>query len=97
MVDAPVAAGPLPCRLTTQELVELLKMPTCVGPNRRVVLDHLGNIHGRRFSNHWDAEETGLKVDLVTPPKRPDPRESLRRMIEILDQPTATDGPLQRD
>ena len=26
-----LAAEPFPCRLTTQELVELLKMPTCFG------------------------------------------------------------------
>ena len=26
-----VAAEPFPCRLTPQELVELLKMPTCSG------------------------------------------------------------------
>ena len=48
------AAEPWPCRLTTQELVDLLKMPTCFGQARRVVLDHLGNIHGRRFTNHWE-------------------------------------------
>ncbi len=80
---------PLPCRLTTQELVELLKMPTCFGEARRVVLGHLGNIHGRRFANHWEfvrfAREKGLQLDLTTPPRRPDPQESVKRMLAILD------------
>jgi len=80
---------PTPCRLTTQELVELLKMPTCIGKARRVVLDHLGNIHGRRFTNHWEfvrfARENGLQLDLTTPPRRPDPRESIKRMLANLD------------
>jgi hypothetical protein len=80
----------LPCRLTTQELVELLKMPTCFGETRRLVLDHLGNIHGRRFVNHWAfvrlAREMGLDVDLTTPPRRPNREESIRRMLAILDR-----------
>jgi hypothetical protein len=84
------AAEPFPCRLTTQELVDLLKMPTCFGPARRVVLDHLGNRCGRRFINHWAfvrfAREQGLELDFTTPPMRPDPRESVQRMLEILDR-----------
>jgi hypothetical protein len=71
----PAAAEPLPCRLTDQELVELLKMPTCFGPARRVVLDQLENRYKRRFCNHWAfvryAEENGLNLDFKTPPKRP--------------------------
>jgi hypothetical protein len=47
------AAEPFPCRLTTQQLIELLKMPTCFGQARRVVLDQLGNRYGRWFVNHW--------------------------------------------
>ncbi len=87
-----VAPGePRTCRLTTQELVELLKMPTCNGALRRVVLDHLGNIHTRRFASHWDfvrfAKEHGLELDFTTPPKRPDPKESVKRMLELLDRP----------
>ena len=86
-----LAAVPFPCRLTTQELVELLKMPTCFGTARRVVLDHLGNSYGRRFDNHWAfvsyARERGLNLDLTTPPKRPDAKESLERMLRILDEP----------
>ncbi len=76
LASLPAAGEPLPCRLGTQELVELLKMPTCVGPVRRVVLDQLGNRCGRHFETHWDfvrhAQEQGL--DLATPPQRPDPK-----------------------
>jgi hypothetical protein len=74
---------------STQELVELLKMPTCFGRIRRVVLDHLGNRYGQRFVNHWAfvryAREKGLKLDFTTPPRRPNPEESLERMLNILD------------
>jgi hypothetical protein len=70
------AGEPLPCRLSTQDLVELLKMPSCVGELRRLMLDHLGNRYGRRFDTHWDfvryAHEQGLDLDFTTPPKRPD-------------------------
>src|SRR5205823_6495366 len=71
------AAGePLPCRLATQDLVELLKMPTCVAEVRRVILNQLGNRYGRSFATHWDfvryAQEQGLDLDFTTPPKRPD-------------------------
>jgi hypothetical protein len=72
----PAATEPLPCRLSTQDLVELLKMPTCVGPVRRVVLDQLGNRYGRRFDTHWDfvryAQEQGLDLGFTTPPTRPE-------------------------
>ncbi len=72
----PAAGEPLPCRLSTQDLVELLKMPTCVGPVRRVILDQLGNPYGRRFDTHLDfvryAQEQGLNLDFTTPPQRPD-------------------------
>lgn len=83
----------LPCRLATQSLVELLKMPTCFGEARAVVLDHLSNRYGRRFYNHWAfvrfAEEQDLGLDFTTPPKRPDPKESVKRMLEIVSEPTA--------
>ncbi len=82
-----VSAEPFPCRLTTQELVELLKMPTCFGHARRVVLDQLGNRYGRRFVNHWAfvryAREHGLRLDLTTPARRTDPRESLERVRRL--------------
>ncbi len=91
MYDGFVSSDPFPCRLTTQELIELLKMPTCFGKARRVVLDHLGNRYGQRFVYHWAfvryAQEQGLDLDFATPPKRPDPRESDKRMLEILDEP----------
>jgi len=84
-------AEPFPCRLTTQELVELLKMPTCFGAARRVVLDHLGNRYGRRFTNHWAfvryAREKGLKLDLTTPPKRPDDKQWLGRLPKVRQRP----------
>jgi hypothetical protein len=67
----------LPCRLTTPELVELLKYPTCFGPARQVILKHLGNRYGRTFANHWDfvryAREHDLGLDFTSPPKRPRP------------------------
>ena len=82
----PLASLPNPCRLSTQELVELLKMPTCYGSARRVVLDHLGNRYGRHFVNHWAfvryAREHNLGLDFTTPPKRPDPKESVERMLK---------------
>jgi hypothetical protein len=71
----PAVSEPLPCRLSTEDLVELLKMPTCRGGARRIVLNHLGNRYGRTFANHWEfvhyAEEHHLGLDFVTPPKRP--------------------------
>jgi hypothetical protein len=71
-----------PCRVSTQELVELLKLPTCVGPARRVVLDQLEGRYGRRFADHWDfvrfarAHDPGL--DLTSPPKQPEPTAVVR-------------------
>ena len=68
------ALEPLPCRFTTPELVELLKQPTCVGPIRRVVLDHLENRYRRKFSDHWDfvhfAQDQHLGLDFTSPPSR---------------------------
>ena len=56
-----------------------------------MVLDHLGNRYGRRFTNHWAfvryAREQGLKLDFTTPPKRPEPKETVERMLKILDRP----------
>ena len=68
--------GAIPCRLSTPDLVELLKYPTCVGQVRRVILTHLGNRYRRHFSTHWDfvryAQEQNLGLDFTTPPVRPD-------------------------
>ncbi|MFI5457041.1 MAG: serine/threonine-protein kinase [Isosphaerales bacterium] len=85
---ARISAEPFPCRLTTQELVDLLKMPTFFGGPRRVVLDHLGNRYGRRFVNHWAfarfATEQKLNLDFTTPPRRPSPASvPLRRSAPV--------------
>jgi hypothetical protein len=70
------AAEPPPCRLSTQQLVELLKMPTCVAEARRVILDHLGNRYRRTFADVWEfvrfAQEQKLDLDFTTPPQRPE-------------------------
>jgi hypothetical protein len=70
------AAEPPPCRLSTPQLVELLKMPACVGEDRRVVLDHLGNRYRRYFADVWEfthfAQEQNLDLDFTSPPKRPE-------------------------
>ena len=69
------AVEPFSCRLTTQDLVDLLKIPTCIGEVRRVILDQLGNCYRRRFDTHWDfvryAQEQNLNLDFTTPPQRP--------------------------
>jgi hypothetical protein len=71
------AAEPPPCRLSDQQLVELLKMPTCVAEARRVILDQLGNRYRRSFADVWEfvrfAREQNLDLDFTTPPKRPEP------------------------
>jgi hypothetical protein len=68
-------AEPLPSRLSTQQLVELLKLPTCFGAARRHILDHLGNRYQRRFADHWEfvrfATERNLGLDFLSPPQRP--------------------------
>lgn len=69
------ASEALPCRLSTQDLVQLLKMPTCFGEARKVVLKHLGNRYRRTFADHWEfvrfARERRLDLDLTSPPERP--------------------------
>src|SRR5262249_44624811 len=63
-------AGPLPCRLSTQQLVDLLKQPTCFGAARRLLLDHLGRRYERRFADQWEfvrfATERDLDLDLTS-------------------------------
>jgi hypothetical protein len=72
------AADPPPCILSPQQLVEVLKMPTCVGEVRRVVLDHLGNRYRRPFADAWEfmhfAKEQNLDLDFTSPPQRPEVR-----------------------
>jgi hypothetical protein len=58
-----------PCRFLPQELVELLKMPTCVGPAREVVLRLLGRTYDRHFADLWAfvdwAHEHHPELDLT--------------------------------
>ena len=69
------ATEPFPCRLSDEQLVELLKHPLCVGTARRAVLDHLGLQHRRTFADQWEfvryAKEQKLDLDFTSPPKRP--------------------------
>jgi hypothetical protein len=71
-----IAAEPLPYRLSSRQVVELLKMPPSVGAARRVVLDHLGDRYQRQFADAWEfvrfAKEQGLDLDFTSPPRRPD-------------------------
>jgi hypothetical protein len=72
-----LAAGePLPCRLSTRQLVELLKMPAGTGAIRQVILAQLGNRYRRTFRDVWEfvrfAQEARLGLDFSTPPQRPD-------------------------
>jgi hypothetical protein len=82
------SAEVIPCCLKTQQIVDLLKMPTVVGDTRRMLLDQLEGIHGRRFANHWEfvrfAQEAGLKLDFTSPPRRPDPKSSVGRLLDEL-------------
>ena len=63
------------------------------GEARKVILTHLGNRYGRRFGNHWEfvryAREHNLGLDFTTPPRRPDPKQTLQRMLEALDATAA--------
>jgi len=65
-----------PSPFSTQDLVDLLKQPLCVGKARRVVLDQLAFRYQRTFTDHWDfvrfAEENQFGLDLTSPPRRPD-------------------------
>ena len=68
-------SGPGGARLSTQQLVELLKLPTYVGEARRVILDHLGRRYRRTFAGPREfvgfAHEQHLELDFTTPPQRP--------------------------
>ncbi len=69
------ALQPLPCGLSTRQLVDLLAQPLCVGQARRLVLDQLEARHGRPFADHWAfvrfTQEQGLDLDFTTAPRRP--------------------------
>jgi hypothetical protein len=79
------ATEPFQCRLSDQELVELLKHPLCVGLARRAVLDHLEMQHRRTFADQWEfvryAQEQQLDLDFTTPPQRPEPPRGRQRPI----------------
>jgi hypothetical protein len=72
-----LALEPPSCRLSTQELVDLLKNPLCVDQARRLVLEQLENRYRRPFADHWQfvrfAQEQRLGLDFTTPPRRPEP------------------------
>jgi hypothetical protein len=56
---------------------DLLKMSTCFGAARRVILDHLERRYDRRFNTVGAfvrfAKDEKLGLDFTTPPVRPDP------------------------
>jgi hypothetical protein len=68
------AAEPWPCRFTTQEFVDLLKMPTCVGEAQTIFLEQLSNRYRRPFADVWDfvewAEKNEPGLDFTSPPRR---------------------------
>jgi hypothetical protein len=68
------AAEPLPCRFTTQQLVDLLKMPTCLGKSQTVFLELLSRRYKQSFADIWDfvawAEKNEPGIDFKSPPKR---------------------------
>jgi hypothetical protein len=71
------ALEPLPCRLSTPQLVELLKHPLFANEARRIVLDQLGNRYERRFADLWEfaawVREHEPSLDLTTPLQLPRP------------------------
>jgi serine/threonine protein kinase/tetratricopeptide (TPR) repeat protein len=84
-------ASQRPCRFSMQELVDLLKMPTCVGPARDEVLRLLGQKCDRRFADVWEfvdyAHQYQPDLDLTTPPKRPkDAVAHLKLALELSKQ-----------
>jgi hypothetical protein len=68
------AAEPIASRFGTQQLVDLLKMPTCVGEARTVILEQLSNRYKRPFADVWEfvewAEKNEPGLDFKSPPKR---------------------------
>jgi hypothetical protein len=70
---ATLAVEPLACRLSTQEVVELLKHPLCVGVARRALLDQLEHRYHESFVDQWSfvrfAEDQKLGLDFISPPR----------------------------
>jgi hypothetical protein len=76
------ALAPMACRLSTPELVELLKNPYCVGRARRAVLDQLAQRYRRPFADQWEfvdfaRQQKDLRLDFTSPPRRLDVPEPL--------------------
>ncbi len=69
------ASRPLPGRFTDQQLVDLLKMPTCQQPAREVIVRQLGWQCNQHFDTMWDfvdwAKKNRPNLDLISPPVRP--------------------------
>ncbi len=70
------ASRSLSGRFTEQQLVDLLKMPTCGRQTRQVIVRQLGWQCGQTFGNEWDFVECARQqrpdIDLISPPVRPD-------------------------
>jgi hypothetical protein len=68
------ALAPLSCPLTTQQLVDLLKQPLCVGHMRRVILNKLEDRFRRKFADQWDfvrfTEKRRLGLNFTSTPLR---------------------------
>jgi hypothetical protein len=68
--------GALEKHLDRQAVVDLLKMPTCVGPMRRAILDRLGREAGRTFNDIWAFEDWARRESptllLLDTPRRPE-------------------------
>jgi hypothetical protein len=65
--------SPPPCRLSTTQLVDLLKGPLCVGEARRLILDQLEIRYQRKFADHWAFvrfAQNELQIDPTGPPPR---------------------------
>jgi hypothetical protein len=75
LVPLAEASRPLPSRFTEQQLIDLLKMPTCLEPARLVFVRQLGWQCGQNFANQWElvewARENRPDLDLSSPPVRP--------------------------
>jgi tRNA A-37 threonylcarbamoyl transferase component Bud32 len=68
------AGAALARRTSLQGLIDLLKGPTCVGSQRRLLLEELGRRMNRPFRDHWEAadwlHEHWPDLDLTSPPRR---------------------------
>jgi hypothetical protein len=60
-----------PCRLSNEQLVNLLKDPLCVGKARRLILDQLEIRYQRKFADQWAFArfaQSELHIDPTGPP-----------------------------